>query len=279
LERVTVSPDFETQVRAAKFYKNGVSSSILGESTFSQEAGYYKELERTRVYDKYTIGGGGAVTGPVDYTIITTYYTEGSKISATEPTVITEDEKTPLLENEYLIFPPKSDSSVANGGEISDGALLECRNNVESLDWTPIASWSGDQTVVLEGAGSTGGEDKTNQFVYHGKRRFKKVGNPGVTIETPQNMPSTYYHHSFIQYSDLSEVDTSGNINFDKNRGVYIDENFLEISSDVENILGLELVKDELSLNPGEYLYKDVTKYAKEFYQTLEMTSNESEVV
>ena len=289
-ERIIVEPAFETQVRGARYYKNGVLASSLNVSSYEGEDGYFKRIDRRRVFNKYTINEGDqTVSGPTDYVITTAYYTEGEEnISETEPVIIQEEQKDELQPNEYLSMSPKEDEITPVGGEISNKAYASCSSRAVENPFTAINSWSGDGTPVLSGAGRSGRQDKTSPFVIHAERRFKLLGILSSTtdIDNKEELPSQFQHWSGILYTDGSDESLSGEgeLKLDTRDLIYTNDKFITIPlKDEDDVYGKEYIFSEcqaqIESGGQSYLYADYTLFAWKDYQILEMTANEDSVV
>lgn len=274
-----VGPGFETQVRGAKFYKNGVSTSPYDPEDIEGEGGHYLGLLIESVYDKFIVNEDG-VEPAGEYVSSIRLYVENQNVKILEvpPTILSEINEEELGEDEIIIG-PKETIITPEGNEISSDAYSECESFVKDMEWTPINSWNGDSTVTLRGAGKDGSEDKFFQFVIHAERRFKKVGGLSVEPESIDALPEKFKHYSIIQWSDATDLDISADLDLDKEEIIYIDKEWKEIEIKEDGIFGLELIMAESELPPNEFLVMDITKYAVDKYQSLEITTTSSAVV
>lgn len=274
-DRQNIRPDFETQVRGAKYYKNGVSTNEVPITVLAGEEGYYKEIVVTERFFKFT-----AVTDIIDgieYVVVepsgewnrtTTYYVNGgSNISTSAPIVLQDVNSDPLAEDEFYDGLIEKTYEL-NGVEISSSAYNEVRSLVVAMDWTPIALWEGDGTPVIDGAGRGGGESKTFARVIHAERRFKRVGNPSDEFERYDNLPPQFFHYGYISITYQPDEDNSGGIPWNLSKKVYIDKSWRELEIIDEFVYKKELAHTICEAQElGGYLYKDVTKCVYEKYQ------------
>lgn len=269
-DRAFIEPAFSTQVRGAKFYKNGVSTSGFSGLIADGEDGFYPKIIETIVYDKYQ-DFEGVVTKIGTHTIVKTYTPAApGRISETEPVISIEIEEDTLGENEFYLEPPIEHTVSPDGEEMSDSAYGECKAKAIAMEFEPLESWSGDMTAVFNGAGKDGAEYKLDPFVVHAERRFKKVGSISPDIEKTSNLPSEFEHHSSIQWDDSSEEDTSGSVPYDSDSGIYIDPDWTDVDIKDDGVYGKELVDTcSAAQSSGGFLYREVTREGYDKYQTL----------